>query len=310
MPFSLDTWVPSELDGVVDVLNTASTFDRFRASHMREAIFADVDFDPALLSCARSDGQIVAAAAAVLRRPRGAVAPASSIGYVKLFAVAPAWQGRGIGSQLLAEVERKLSEGGAQAIRVFGDAPFYLRPGVDFRLTPLVCLLLRRGYKVRSNAVNMEVDLATADLETASDEARLRDLGIDIRRLEAEDATAFRAYMERDWSWGWTIEACRSLDRSPISTHVALQQGQIVGFASHSASGPGQFGPMGVKPELRQHGIGAVLLKRCLADLRAGGYPTADIQWVGPICFYHRHVGAVLSRCFWQFEKGPIPSTP
>jgi hypothetical protein len=54
---------------------------------------------------------------------------------------------------------------------------------------------------------------------------------------------------------------------------------------------------------LRGAGIGATLLRRCLADLRDAGQASADIQWVGPIGFYARHVGAELSQCFWQFER-------
>ncbi len=303
MSFSIDTWSESELESVVAVLNAASALDQFQLAHVREAVYKDVNHDPNLLICARSANAIVAVAAAVPRPPRDGDAASSPTGYVKLFAVAPGYQRRGIGKALLGEVECRLTDRGAAAIRVFGDAPYYLRPGVDFRLTPLVCLLQRGGYRFRGNAVNMDVDLSRANLDTADDETRLGRLGIAVRRLEAGDATRFREYMERDWSWGWTVEACRSLDREPISTHVALHEGQIVGFASHSASGPGQFGPMGVKPELRRHGIGAVLLKRCLADLRAQGYTSAEIQWVGPIGFYARHVGANLSRCFWQFEK-------
>ncbi len=303
MSVSITTWDQSWLEDVVSVLNAASTLDQFQLAHVREAVFADIDFRPDLLLCARSSDETVAVAAAVLRHPPDTAGQAAPIGYLKLFAVTPGRQGQGVGSALLAAVEERLTRAGATALRVFGDAPFYLRPGVDFRLTRLVCLLQRRGYRWRGNAVNMDVNLATAHLDTAEDEARLDRIGIAVRRLEPGDAGTFRAYMASDWSWGWTIEACRSLDRVPISTHVALQEGRIVGFATHSASGPGQFGPMGVKPELRRHGVGAVLLKRCLADLRAQGYTSAEIQWVGPIGFYARHVGANLSRCFWQFEK-------
>jgi mycothiol synthase len=303
MSLTITTWDESRLEETVSVLNAASRLDQFQLAHVREAVFSDIDYDPDLLLGARSGDETVAVAAGVVRRPPNTVGQATPVGYLKLLAVAPGRQGQGIGSALLAAVEDRLTRAGATAMRVFGDAPFYLRPGVDFRLTRLVCLLQRRGYRFRGHAVNMDVDLGQTNLDTAEDEARLSGIGIAVRRLEAGDATRFREYMERDWSWGWTIEASRSLGRVPISTHVAEQNGEIVGFATHSASGPGQFGPMGVKPELRRHGLGAVLLRRCLADLRAQGYASAEIQWVGPIGFYARHVGASLSRCFWQFEK-------
>src|SRR5262249_29910784 len=177
-----------------------------------------------------------------------------------------------------------------------------------FRLTRLVCLLIRRGYASRHTAVNMEVDLRPNIFEPAADERRLAAEGFEVRRLASADADAFTRYMGEMWSWGWRHEACRTLKHDPITTHLALRDGKIVGFASCNASGPGQFGPMGTDGGLRRHGVGGVLLKRCLADLRAQGYPTADIQWVGPIAFYARQVGATLSRCFFQFEK--VLSTP
>jgi len=301
----IDTWGRSDLDRVVQVLNAASLYDTFATDHVADAVFSDIDHEGDLLLCVREEGrngQIVGVAAAVVRTRL--VDDAPPIGFLKLFAVAPASQHRGVGAALLEEVERRLRERGAGVVLIFGDAPFYLRPGVDFRLTPLVCFLLRHGFRVRDHAANMRVDLAATRLDTTADEARLHALGFTIRRLAADDAAAFRAYLEREWGWGWATEACRSLERDPISTHLALQGGEIVGFASCNASGPGQFGPMGVRTEVRRHGIGGVLLKRCLADQRAQGYADSDIQWVGPFGFYARYVDAVISRCFWQFQKG------
>ena len=56
--------------------------------------------DPDLLIAMREGGSIVAAAAGVARRSRADVS-AAPVGHVKLLAVAPAWQGRGVGSASL-----------------------------------------------------------------------------------------------------------------------------------------------------------------------------------------------------------------
>jgi predicted N-acetyltransferase YhbS len=205
---------------------------------------------------------------------------------------------------LLAEVEARLAARGAQTVRFFADAPHYLRPGVDFRDTAFVSFLERRRYAPRRAVCNMAADLAAARLDTAADEARLGADGFEIRRLAQADAAAFEEYMLERWTPSWRTEAMRSLRREPVSSHVALREGRIVGFASHSVSGPGQFGPMGTNQELRGQGVGAVLLKRCLADQREAGFAECDIQWVGPKGFYADHVGARISRCFWQYERG------
>jgi predicted N-acetyltransferase YhbS len=67
---------------------------------------------------------------------------------------------------------------------------------------------------------------------------------------------------------------------------------------------------MGTNPELRGKGIGALLLRRCLADLEAAGHRGCDIQWVGPKGFYADHVGAVIHRCYWQYEKSLTTPSP
>jgi mycothiol synthase len=297
-----ESWKVSEIEEVVDLLNRASPEDRFDRASVREAVLDDPDYDPNYLLCVREGGKIVGAIAAEIRRSRSEP-PGAPVGQVKLLAVDPACQRRGIGKALLGQIERQFSEAGVTNSRIFADSPAYLRPGVDFRLTSLVCFLLRHGYQAPRVAVNMEVDLARANLDTAADEARLKQSGIEVRRLAASDADAFAAYLGSNWDWAWKVESMTSLKRDPVSAHLALRDGQIIGFACHNIAAPGQFGPMGVQPDQRRSGIGGVLLKRCLADLRDEGLAQADIQWVGPITFYERNAGATLWRCFWQFQR-------
>ncbi|MBX6773545.1 MAG: GNAT family N-acetyltransferase, partial [Chloroflexi bacterium] len=149
MPYAVECWEQSDLVEVVRLLDEASPVDRFQVDQVREAVFDDLDLDPALLLCVRVGGRIVGAAAALVRPPRGSGSGSGPVGFLKLLAVHPEMEGQGIGSALLAEAERRLADRQARAVRVFGDAPYYLRPGVDFRLTRLVCLLQRRGYTLR-----------------------------------------------------------------------------------------------------------------------------------------------------------------
>ena len=297
-----ETWNISEIGEVVALLNRASPDDRFELATIRAAIAGDPDFDPSLLLCVREGGKIVGVVAAEIRLSRDE--PPDPPGRSRQAARGrPECQRKGIGTALLGAVERQFIQAGVTRLKIFADAPIYLRPGVDFRLTSFVCFLLRRGYASRRNAVNMIVDLATANLDTAADEARLGQSGITFRRLAASDAEAFRTYLGKEWGWDWQWEAMQSLQRDPISAHLALRDDQIVGWSSYNIDQPGHFGPMAVNPEHRRSGIGSVLLKRCLADLRDEGRAEGDIQWVGPITFYSREVGATIWRCFWQFEK-------
>ena len=282
------------VEEVVDLLEAASTFDELPFQQVLENVGDDAGVDDELVLGVRADGRLVGGAIGTAREEWGAV---------KAFGVAKDVRRQGVGSAMLAELERRLAARGAKKVRFFYDAPHYLRPGIDYRDTPFISFVERRGFRQVRACCNMSADLATAPLDTAADEARLRSDGFEVRRLEKGDSQAFDEYLLTVWHENWRVEGVRSLRRNPVSTHVALRDGKIVGFASHSVSGPGQFGPMGTNPELRGKGVGAVLLKRCLADQRDAGFAESDIQWVGPKGFYADQVGAVISRCFWQYEK-------
>jgi mycothiol synthase len=283
-----------EIEAVVDLLESASTFDELPFQQVVENVGDDAGVDDELVLGVRADGSLIGAAIGTHRGDWGAV---------KAFGVTRELRRQGIGSALLAELERRLAARGAQRLRFFYDAPHYLRPGIDFRDTAFISFVERRGFQQQRAACNMSADLAAAPLDTSVEEARLADQGFEVRRLESADADAFDRYLREVWHENWRVEGMRSLRRNPVTTHVALREGRIVGFASHSVSGPGQFGPMGTNPELRGKGVGAILLKRCLADQRDAGFAECDIQWVGPKGFYADHVGARISRCFWQYEK-------
>jgi predicted GNAT family acetyltransferase len=60
---------------------------------------------------------------------------------------------------------------------------------------------------------------------------------------------------------------------------------------------------MGTSEEARGKGIGAILLKRCLKDIKESGLDQSIIPWVGPIGFYYEKVGAEVSRVFWNYSK-------
>jgi ribosomal protein S18 acetylase RimI-like enzyme len=297
----ISRWTIEDVKDVTRVLNTTSPYDQFSTEQIREAVFDDPELNPDLLLCRRVDEAIVAVTAGVVRQ--ATTSYDKRMGFVKLIGVAPRWQRQGWGAVLLTELETRLALSGAEVARVFADSPSHLVPGVDYRLTSLVCLLLRHGYDQQWAVVNMEADLARAPLETADEERRLISADVQISRLARHDAEAFQFYLQSQWHWEWQIEPMRSLRRDPVSCFVATIHGEFVGFAAYNLAGPGSFGPMGVRPDLRRLGIGGVLLKRCLADMRARGYSAADIQWVGPIPFYASQVGAQISRCFFQLEK-------
>jgi predicted N-acetyltransferase YhbS len=239
-------------------------------------------------------------------------------GHVDLLAVSGDAQGRGTGMRLLSAMESLLREKGAAVALLSGNPPVYAWPGVDARYTVMTCLAERAGYEKYRDAVDMAVGLRSAGLDTGPAEERLAAAGIEVRRAAAAEAGPIVDWL-RQGPWGasgWPDEVASALARyaraadNSAGCHVACRDKQYVGFASHGAVRRGWFGPMGTDAAERQHGIGTVLLKRCLADMAEAGLDTARIGWVGPVPFYARVLGARVERVYWLYRKVLLSTCP
>jgi hypothetical protein len=192
-----------------------------------------------------------------------------------------------------------------------GATPTFAWPGVDVRYTAAACLVQARGYEPTWHALNMTVELETAEaggrLATAADEERLRANGVTVRRLVESDRRLIAPWLTA-WGGTWGREVLSTLGRDDAGTYIAVlhdgaEDAEYVGFASYGVNRAGWFGPMGTGGPLRKLGIGGVLLRRALADLRAEGHATAQICWVGPVAFYARTVDGFVERVFWLYRK-------
>lgn len=246
------------------------------------------------------DDRVIGFALGSLRPARDSF-PAT--GHVDLLVVDPEYRERGLGRELLADIERRLIAAGATRLRIRGNPPNHAWPGIDIRYTPAVCLAAAAGYERMPDGNTMLVDLAEADLATSDDQERLAEAGIEVRRGRSSDETALREWCDVRFGGSWGEETTMALRNSPPTLHVAIRDGAFLGFAAHGMQRAAVFGPMGTDEAARGLGIGAVLLRRCLADQRDTGIGVAEIGWVGPVRFYSKTVGARLGRVFWAFQK-------
>ena len=142
----------------------------------------------------------------------------------------------------------------------------------------------------------MEADLDQESWETAERELELKGEGFRIRRLEPGDRQAFLSFLGGDpREDGYRVEKC--YQQGPISC-------QIVAYAQYDVDRPGWFGAMRTAEEFRRaKGLGTVLFKRCMADMRQLGYEKALIGWVAPLYFYSKVAGARVCATMWLMSK-------
>jgi predicted N-acetyltransferase YhbS len=228
-----------------------------------------------------------------------------AVGHLDLVAVRPELRRRGVGRALITGAENALRNLGAAEVLIAGNMP-YAWPGIDVRYTPAICAALALGYEQDRTAWNMTADLSDGSpalRDTGPAIARLAEAGIAVRRATSEDGPLLDAFIRNHFTGGWPWEVAESLRRDRAGCHIALRDGEVLGFAAYGALRPSWFGPMGTAPHTQGRGIGGVLLRRCLADLHRAGYPKAQIGWVGPVPFYSRTVNAYIDRVFFQYRK-------
>ncbi len=284
------------LPAIAQLWRSAAKFDPCSLEVLAEKAFEDDGVRPAYRMGFAKEDTLAGFAIGAVR---------SDQGFVKLIAVAPAFQRRGLGVQLLQEIESTCRSDGAIRMRVAESAPNYLTPGIDARNVATIALFNASGYSQIGEAVNQSVDLSARDWNSSTDETELaREHAIQIDRANPEDVASIDAFLDLQWP-SWKSEVHSALANRPPTIHVAKHRGRIIAFAAHDANNKGTswFGPMGTSPDFGSKGIGRMLLYRCLADMKAQGHQTATIPWVGPLGFYEKHADAMTSRNFIRMEK-------
>jgi GNAT superfamily N-acetyltransferase len=223
--------------------------------------------------------------------------------WVKLLAVAPEQQRRGVGSALLSACTPYLTG----PLRI-GDHPGnYLSPGLDVRYEAGRAFFDKLGLRPVAEVENLRVPLDGNPRVSAARSQELdhavRAQGYDLRRAEARDHGPLLAFIERAFAPVWAFEVGRALAGRSL-VHLASAGGVPVAFAAIDGNnrGLGWFGPAGTLPEHRGRRLGEALLLRCLIDARdlpEGGV----IAWIGPKQFYARAAGAVADRRFVVYER-------
>jgi len=273
--------------------------DRFTPALLNEKIFEDKDFSTDLTLCLYSKDILSGFGMAVLRE--------GGIGYIKLLAVEKGLRRRGLGRAIYNLLERRLKAGVCRLIRIYNSSPNYLLPGISPELTPAVFFLKHLGFVKYAETCNMKVDLTDEFFPVESEIKKLESKGISIRKAQPSDLTELTLFLEEDFP-AWISEAEEMFSGVESTVFIVKKEKRIIGFAGYDANnkGMGWFGPMGVEERYRGSGIGSVLLKICLNDMRKK-YNRAIIPWVSSPEFYIRAVDARIERTFWQFEKRVQP---
>ena len=124
--------------------------------------------------------------------------------------------------------------------------------------------------------------------------AQQKAAGVEIRRAMAAEKQIVADWVARNFEPGWVSESEVAFARQPIACFIAVENGQLVGFACYDTTCKNFFGPTGISNPQRGRGVGKALLLACLHAMGGQGYAYAIIGGVGPVEFYAKTVGAVV----------------
>ena len=290
-----------DISAATDIAVRGMEFDYWNEALIREKTFGSLDFDPELSIAVDGDGVLAGFAQGAV----GVVAEGKLRGYVRLLMVSPAARRKGIGSQLLTEMEKRLKSKGVELVSIMDSPLNYFTPGVDFRYTAAYCFLLKHKYETYRENHNLRCELHPdmwPDLDTQV--AAFQQDGFWLRRALSSDREATFKFLDTAWP-SWKHEVGGSLDNDPCTLYIAGNGDEVIAFSGYQGNNKALpwFGPMGTSTELRGKGIGAILLRLCLRDMARQGWQYSIIPWVGPVAFYARFCDAKIDRCFWAYRK-------
>lgn len=299
MKSKIRTYNQGDLSHLTQFLNANLDHDSLTKDLLQEKLVGDPNWDQNKALICYNDDRILGFMQGVVRDIRG-----FRYGYIKLMAIDEAFRRLGIARLMYEQLEAQFRDDMADVVRIYDVPMNYLMPGIDPRYTPAICFAIRMGFKRFGETCNLTVALDNADWNTEEEEKALKIHGIEIKRSVHQEQKDVIKFVEQDWAL-WKNEVEMAFKDNPPSIHIARFNGNIKAFSAHNGNnkGTGWFGPMGTHPDLRGKGVGGILLKRCLLDIKEMGLKTAIIPWVGPIDFYAHHVGAIIDRVFWRYEK-------
>ncbi len=245
----------------------------------------------------------------IIKEPKEAVNNFREYVWIKDFAIdslLPVENWRTVFMELLSNFEEMVKKYGKKYIILYAYAPHYFMPGINILYENYIELFESYGFRKREDTVNYEVNLAEFYYPNRIRriEHTLTSEGILFRRGREEETIYISEWVGRTFNNPfWRLETLYSFKNRPPTIWIAEQSGVPVGFAVYLRMKRNEFGPTGVDPNMRRHGIGTVLLFKALYDLKQLGFRYAVIPWTSHLFFYTQVPGISRVKHYYIMAK-------
>ncbi len=297
---------------VVDLWNKTLTADPITVYKFRKQALFDDNFDTELCFVAIEDGYTVGFLLATKRKfPYLERGLEPTRGWINVMFVAHNHQRKGIGEKLVKLAETKLKEMGAETVTLGAYSPNYFFPGIDKgNYAGAIKFFEKMGYQAGHESYSMCKDLHGYKISEASLSklAKAQEAGFSFINFEYKYALELLEFLKNEFGGGWKRNALISMQNDTAEDCVLLglnSKQEIIGFCMRMIDGnPMRFGPIGVKEETRNFGIGGILLDIMQLEMEKRGiYHMYFVSTDEPgRRFYERH-GVKVFRTFVDYRK-------
>ncbi|MDR2767166.1 MAG: GNAT family N-acetyltransferase [Treponema sp.] len=284
------------------------TVQKFR----KQALFDD-NFDPALCDVALEGNRVTGFILGTKRQfPYLERGLEPERGWINVLFVDAAYQGRGVGSRLLEQAEKKLAGRGALEITWGAYSPNYFFPGIDVETYPKAkAFFEHHGYVAGEEAFSMRADLHGFRIpgSTLAKKSEAEKSGYRFMNFDYRYALELLEFAKTEFGGGWKRNVLVSMQNGLAGDCILLafnKAGRIAGFCMRMIDGnPMRFGPIGVGAAERNAGLGGILLDLQMFEMsRRGIYQMYFVSTDLPgRRFYERH-GVSVFRTFTGYKKG------
>lgn len=297
---------------VVALWNETLTMDTITVSKFRKQVLLDENFDTTLCYVAKVEQQTIGFLLAMKRKfpylERGLEA---TRGWISVLFVKAGYQRQGIGSALVRQAEVDLRKSGAKEITIAAYSPNYFFPGVDIdHYQKAVSFFKKCGYMEEETSYSMAKDLHQFAVEDSvcKQLAKAEADGFQFINFDYRYAIKLLQFAKEEFGGGWKRNVLLAMQANTAEDCILIvlnKADEIVGFCMRMIDGnPMRFGPIGVRADIRNYGIGGILLNRMQSEMKKRGiYHMFFISTDEPgKRFYERH-GLTWIRTFVGFRK-------
>lgn len=297
---------------IVDLWNKTLISDPIIVQNFRKKALFDDNFDTELCFIAVEDDCVVGFLLATKRKfPYLERGLEETRGWINVMFVDQDHKRQGIGGALVKHAEAKLKSMGVETVTLGAYSPNYFFPGLDKdNYSGALNFFDEMGYQSGKESYSMCKDLHGYRIseETLDKLSKAEQAGFTFVNFEYKHALELLEFTKDEFGGGWKRNALISMQNNTAEDCILLVlncKQKIVGFCMRMIDGnPMRFGPIGVKEEVRNFGIGGILFDIMQLEMEKRGiYHLYFISTDAPgRRFYEKH-GVNVFRTYVDYGK-------